>query len=56
MNMEQQWVNNQVSNATSGGLRAMDNVANALDKKINEITAVLVDFIARIRSGGVNIY
>jgi hypothetical protein len=49
---EQQWVNDKVSGAAKVGLDAMDSAAEAFDKKIAEITAVLVDYIERIRSGG----
>jgi hypothetical protein len=53
---EQKWVNEKVEDAAKKGLEAMDSVAGALDKKINEITAALLDFIDRIRNGGVNVY
>jgi len=53
---EQKWVNEKVRDAADAGLGAMDKAAGTLDKKINEITAALLDYIERIRSGGIEFY
>jgi len=51
---EQKWVNENVESAAKKGLDAMDSLADSLDKKIDEITASLLDFIDRIKNGGIS--
>jgi hypothetical protein len=52
---EQKWVNEKVGDAAKKGLDVMDSVADALDQKIKSITTDLIDFIDRIKTGGINI-
>ena len=48
---EQKWVNDGVEKATKAGLDTLDTLADTLDQKINEITATLLQYIERIRTG-----
>lgn len=41
-------------NSTNKGLDVMDSAADALDQRIKGITTELLDFIDRIKTGGIN--
>lgn len=49
---EREFINDKIKK----GLNALDPIAEGLDKRLDTFTATLLDFIDRIRSGGINIY
>lgn len=51
-NAERKWINEKIKT----GLEAGDTIAGSLDKRLDEFTETLLDFIDRIKNGGINIY